>query len=39
VLAASPRADFHAIDGAAHLPQLEQPTLVDSVLVAFLRAH
>jgi pimeloyl-ACP methyl ester carboxylesterase len=39
VRAAFPRADFHAIDGAAHLPQLEQPALVDSVLVAFLRVH
>jgi pimeloyl-ACP methyl ester carboxylesterase len=39
VRAAFPRAEFHAIDGAAHLPQMEQAALVDSVLVSFLRAH
>jgi pimeloyl-ACP methyl ester carboxylesterase len=39
VRAAFPRAEFHAIDGAAHLPQIEQATIVDSVLVRFLRAH
>jgi pimeloyl-ACP methyl ester carboxylesterase len=37
--AAFPRAEFHAIDGAAHLPQIEQATLVDSVLLSFLRRH
>jgi pimeloyl-ACP methyl ester carboxylesterase len=37
VRAAFPRAVFHAIDDAAHLPQIEQATLVDSVLVRFLR--
>jgi pimeloyl-ACP methyl ester carboxylesterase len=39
VRAAFPRAEFHAIEGAAHLPQIEQAALVDSVLVRFLRAH
>ena len=39
VRAAFPRAEFHAIDGAAHLPQIEQATLVDSVLLGFLRGH
>ena len=37
VRAAFPRAEFHAIDGAAHLPHIEQPALVDSVLLRFLR--
>jgi pimeloyl-ACP methyl ester carboxylesterase len=37
VRAAFPRAEFHAIDGAAHLPQVEQAEIVDSVLVKFLR--
>jgi pimeloyl-ACP methyl ester carboxylesterase len=39
VRAAFPGAEFHAIDGAAHLPQIEQPAVVDSVLVRFLRSH
>ncbi len=39
VRAAFPRAEFLAIDGAAHLPQIEQAPLVDSILVRFLRAH
>jgi len=39
VRAAFPRAEFHAIDGAAHLPQIEQAALVDSILLSFLRAH
>jgi pimeloyl-ACP methyl ester carboxylesterase len=39
VRAAFPRAEFHAIDDAAHLPQMEQAALVDSVLLSFLRAH
>jgi pimeloyl-ACP methyl ester carboxylesterase len=39
VRAAFPHAQFHAIDGAAHLPQIEQAALVDSILSAFLRAH
>jgi len=37
--AAFSRAKFHAIDGAAHLPQIEQASLVDSVLLTFLRPH
>lgn len=39
VRAAFPRAEFHAIDGAAHLPHIEQAALVDSLLLRFLRAH
>jgi pimeloyl-ACP methyl ester carboxylesterase len=39
VRAAFPRSEFHAIDGAAHLPQIEQATVVDSLLLNFLRAH
>jgi pimeloyl-ACP methyl ester carboxylesterase len=39
VRAAFPRAEFHSIDGAAHLPQIEQAALVDSVLLSFLRSH
>lgn len=39
VRAAFPRGEFHAIDGAAHLPQIEQATVVDSLLQRFLRAH
>ena len=39
VRAAFPRAELHAIDGAAHLPQIEQAAVVDSVLVSFLHAH
>ena len=39
VRAAFPRAEFHAIDGAAHLPQIEQAALVDSLLLSFLRGH
>jgi pimeloyl-ACP methyl ester carboxylesterase len=36
VRAAIPAAEFHAIDGAAHLPILEQAHLTDSILIAFL---
>lgn len=39
VRAAFPRAEFHPIDSAAHLPQIEQAPTVDSILVRFLRAH
>lgn len=39
VRAAFPRAEFHAIDDAAHLPHIEQAALVDSVLLRFLREH
>ncbi|MGQ0642970.1 MAG: alpha/beta fold hydrolase [Gemmatimonadaceae bacterium] len=39
VRAAFPRAEFHAIDGAAHLPHIEQAALVDSLLLHFLRSH
>jgi pimeloyl-ACP methyl ester carboxylesterase len=33
---AIPSAEFHAIDGAAHLPILEQAHLTDSIVIAFL---
>jgi len=33
---AIPTAEFHAIDGAAHLPILEQARLTDSLVLAFL---
>jgi pimeloyl-ACP methyl ester carboxylesterase len=39
VRAAFPRAEFHAIDSAAHLPHIEQAALVDSILLRFLRAY
>jgi pimeloyl-ACP methyl ester carboxylesterase len=39
VRASFPRAEFHAIDSAAHLPHIEQAPVVDSILVRFLRAH
>lgn len=38
VRAAFPRAEFHAIDSAAHLPQIEQAAVVDSIVMRFLRA-
>jgi pimeloyl-ACP methyl ester carboxylesterase len=31
------RAEFHAIDGAAHLPNIEQAAVVDSIMLGFLR--
>jgi pimeloyl-ACP methyl ester carboxylesterase len=37
VRAAFPRAEFHAVDDAGHLPQIEQPAKFDSLLVGFLR--
>jgi len=36
VRAAIPSAEFHAIEGAAHLPILEQAHLTDSIVIAFL---
>jgi pimeloyl-ACP methyl ester carboxylesterase len=36
---AIPTAEFHAIDGAAHLPILEQARLTDSIVIAFLSKH
>jgi pimeloyl-ACP methyl ester carboxylesterase len=39
VRAAFPRAEFHAIDGAAHLPQIEQAATTDSILLRFLRRN
>lgn len=39
IRAAFPRAEFHAIDSAAHLPHIEQAIAVDSILSRFLRAH
>jgi pimeloyl-ACP methyl ester carboxylesterase len=35
--AAMPQAEFHAIEGAAHAPHLEQPDLVNTLLIDFLR--
>lgn len=37
VRAAFRRAEFHAIDGAAHLPNIEQAAVVDSIMIGFLR--
>jgi pimeloyl-ACP methyl ester carboxylesterase len=34
-----PKAEFHAIEGAAHLPILEQAPHTDSLILAFLKAH
>jgi pimeloyl-ACP methyl ester carboxylesterase len=33
---AIPGAEFHAIEGAAHLPILEQAARTDSIILAFL---
>ena len=38
IRAAFPRAEFHAIDGAGHLPHIEQAAVVDSILLKFLGA-
>lgn len=37
IRAAFPRAEFHAIDGAGHLPNIEQAAVVDSILFEFLK--
>jgi len=39
VQTAIPKAEFHAIEGAAHLPILEQAGRTDSIILAFLAAH
>lgn len=36
---AIPDAEFHAIEGAAHLPILEQARRTDSLILAFMAAH
>lgn len=36
---AFPRAEFHAIDSAGHIPQYERPEIVSPLLLKFLRAH
>jgi len=36
VRAALPRAEFHAIEGAGHVPHFEQPELINRILVDFL---
>ena len=36
VRAALPRAEFHAIEGAGHVPHLEQPERINRILVDFL---
>ena len=37
IRAAFRRAEFHAIDDAGHLPNIEQAAVVDSILIEFLR--
>jgi len=39
VRTAFPRAEFHAIDSAGHIPQYERPEVVNQLLLKFLRAH
>lgn len=39
VRGAIPSAEFHAIEGAAHLPIIEQAHHTDSLILAFLAAH
>ena len=34
---AMPHAEFHAIDAAGHLPHIEQPQIVNPLLIEFLR--
>lgn len=36
---AIPRAEFHAIAGAGHLPGMEKPAETHAILIQFLRAH
>ena len=35
-LAVMPDAEFHPIDGAGHVPHLEQPELVNPLLIDFI---
>lgn len=39
VRSAFPQAEFYAIDSAAHLPQIEQASRVNSIFLSFLRVH
>ena len=39
VCKAIPRAEFHAIEGAAHAPHLEKPHVVNPILIDFLRSR
>lgn len=39
VRGAFPKAEFYAIDSAAHLPHIEQASRVNSILMSFLRVH
>jgi len=39
IRAVFPRAEYHAIEGAGHLPHIEQAAVVDSILVRFLASH
>lgn len=39
IRAVFPRAEFHAIDGAGHLPHIEQAAVVDSILFKFLASR
>jgi pimeloyl-ACP methyl ester carboxylesterase len=34
-----PRAEFRPIAGAGHLPQLERASVVNAMLIEFLRTH
>ena len=34
-----PLAEFHAIDGAGHIPHYERPDVVKPMLISFLRTH
>jgi pimeloyl-ACP methyl ester carboxylesterase len=36
VRAAMPKAEFHAIAGAGHVPHMERPELVNGLLIDFL---
>jgi pimeloyl-ACP methyl ester carboxylesterase len=38
VLAALPNADFHPIKGCGHVPHLEQPDIVNEILIDFITA-
>jgi pimeloyl-ACP methyl ester carboxylesterase len=37
VCKAIPRAEFHAVEGAAHAPHLERPDVVNPILIDFLK--
>ncbi len=37
ILAAVPRAEFHVIEGAGHIPHYEKPEIVNPILIRFLK--